>query len=410
MAIGSTIHQVLLTKQIHPSDVSSDTDISRVNLNWSEKELPERERTKHVHRLHPYLGKYIPQLVEILLRRYFIEGQTILDPFCGSGTTLVQANELAMNSVGHDISAFNVLLTKVKTAKYDLPLMEKEVFDILDRVKKVTQMNNQGSLWEEKSIKFVLIDSDENYLKKWFDKQALSELLAYRHFIEKGDYIYKDLLRIILTRSARSARLTTHFNLDFPKVPQSEPYWCYKHSRTCTPTKEAFKFLRRYSIDTVRRIKEFSNLQTDAFVKVSHSDSRIANPKEIDGIVTSPPYLGLIDYHDQHAYAYSLLGLEDRSELEVGAAKNGSKEEAQKKYIQDISEVLINVTKKMNPDGNIIIVANDKLNLFNQIINNANLKIEDTILRHVNRRTGMRKNNFYESIFILKKGNNESNQ
>ena len=48
----------------------------------------EFERTKHVHRLHPYLGKFIPQLVEVFLRKYFKGGDTILDPFSGSGTTL----------------------------------------------------------------------------------------------------------------------------------------------------------------------------------------------------------------------------------------------------------------------------------------------------------------------------------
>src|SRR5437867_3510327 len=42
-----------------------------LDLSWSERELPERERTKHVHRLHPYLGKFIPQLVEAVLGRYF---------------------------------------------------------------------------------------------------------------------------------------------------------------------------------------------------------------------------------------------------------------------------------------------------------------------------------------------------
>ncbi len=284
--------------------------------------------------------------------------------------------------------------------------MQEEVFDILDRLQKITQSNNnQGSLWEEKNVKFILIDSDENYLKKWYDKQALSELLAYRHFIETSDYYYKDLLKIILTRAARSARLTTHFNLDFPKVPQVEPYWCYKHSRTCTPTKEAYKFLRRYSIDTVRRIKEFSKIQTDAGIELKHVDSRTVSSQLIDGIVTSPPYLGLIDYHEQHAYAYSLLGLEDKSELEVGPAKNGAKENAQKKYVEDISRIIQNVSKKMNSQGKIIIVANDKLNLYDEIIERANLEIEDIIHRHVNRRTGMRKNNFYESIFILiKKG------
>ena len=64
-----------------------------LDLSWSERDLPERERTKHVHRLHPYLGKYIPQLVEALLRRHVPAGGRVLDPFAGSGTTLVQALE-----------------------------------------------------------------------------------------------------------------------------------------------------------------------------------------------------------------------------------------------------------------------------------------------------------------------------
>ena len=62
---------------------------SRKYLSWSERELPERERTKHVHRLHPYLGKYIPQLVEELFRRHVPARGRVLDPFAGSGTTLV---------------------------------------------------------------------------------------------------------------------------------------------------------------------------------------------------------------------------------------------------------------------------------------------------------------------------------
>jgi len=70
------------------------------DLNWalSFDQYKESETTKHVHRLHPYKGKFIPQLVEYFLDKhkdkfkkevYFKEGDIVLDPFCGSGLTLV---------------------------------------------------------------------------------------------------------------------------------------------------------------------------------------------------------------------------------------------------------------------------------------------------------------------------------
>src|SRR4030043_55530 len=75
-----------------PSEVKHNTPLESLNLNWRERDLPEAQRTKHVHRLHPYLGKFIPQLVEIFLRKY--KPKLVYDPFCGSGTTMVEANAL----------------------------------------------------------------------------------------------------------------------------------------------------------------------------------------------------------------------------------------------------------------------------------------------------------------------------
>jgi tRNA G10 N-methylase Trm11 len=88
-----------------------------LELSWSEEALPQVERTKHVHSLHPYLGKFIPQLVEVFLRRYFAAGSCVYDPFVGSGTTLVESNAFGADSIGSDISEFNCLLARVKTTQ-----------------------------------------------------------------------------------------------------------------------------------------------------------------------------------------------------------------------------------------------------------------------------------------------------
>lgn len=384
-----------------PKEVTPETSLESLNLNWSENDLPEKERTKHVHRLHPYLGKFIPQLVEVFLRKYFKKGQTVLDPFAGSGTTLVQANELGINSIGYDISAFNVLLCKAKTMGYNIPEMEREVLEILSRVRIATQIDLRKRYLTWDGIEsFTISQTDSEYLQQWFAPEALHELLTYRSFIETGDYQYADLLKIILSRSARSARLATHFDLDFPKKPVTEPYWCYKHGRTCTPTQEAFKFIDRYSKDTIKRVKQFQEIRTGASVQVRHEDSRHAVFPGNNGIFTSPPYVGLIDYHEQHAYAYHLLGLEDLRISEIGPAANGSGVKAKEQYQKDIAEVFRHALDSMPVGSRIIVVANDRDDLYGDIAEMVGVEIECTLNRQVNRRTGRRSGKFYESIFV----------
>lgn len=386
-----------------PNQVTPDTPVESLNLNWREADLRESQRTKHVHRLHPYLGKFIPQLVEIFLRKYFTPGQTVLDPFCGSGTTLVQANELGINSVGYDISAFNVMLCRAKTTRYELKGVRQEVLEILERVRDSTQKHSiQPSLFDTGSTVNVS-PIDNGYLQQWFAPTALHELLAYREFMMRGDYEYKDLLQIILSRSARSARLTTHFDLDFPKRPQTEPYWCYKHSRMCSPTTDAFQFLKRYSTDTLARVAEFARLRTDADVAIYHADASRVEFPPVDGIITSPPYVGLIDYHEQHAYAYHLLGLQDKREQEIGAAANGSSQKAQRQYQEDIAGTFRRAAQSMPSGARMIVVAHDRANLYDEIARLAGVEVEHTINRHVNRRTGRRGSDFYESVFIWRK-------
>jgi len=283
--------------------------------------------------------------------------------------------------------------------------MRREVFGALGCTERALQ-RAQGQLallMEPRELLYEHTTAHADYLQQWYAPQALRELLTYRHLVEHGDYEYKDLLRIILSRSARSARLTPHYDLDFPKKPQTEPYWCYKHRRICEPTTDALKFLRRYSTDTVRRVEEFARVRTDARVAVYHADSRTVQFPPVDGILTSPPYVGLIDYHDQHAYAYHLLNLADLSACEIGAATNGTSERAKAQYVSDIVAVFRRALDALPKGAPIIVVANDKHNLYGEIAAQLGVRVEGVLHRHVNRRTGRRSTEFYESVFIWRK-------
>jgi nucleoside-diphosphate-sugar epimerase len=113
--------------------------------------------------------------------------------------------------------------------------------------------------------------------------------------------------------------------------------------------------------------------------------------------------VGLIDYHEQHAYAYHLLGLHDQREKEIGAAANGSSQKARRLYQEDIARVFRRLSEKLKPGGRMIVVAGDRANLYSDIANMAGVEVEATVLRHVNRRTGRRSSEFYESVFIWRK-------
>ena len=369
--------------------IDPNTDLEGLNLNWREKDLPERIRTKHVHRLHPYLGKFVPQLVEIFLRKF--QPIAVCDPFAGSGTTLVEAATLGINAIGCDISEFNCLISRVKTGTYDLGLLEAEVNEILSRA----SSTHQPRLAERAGPYHP-----NNYLESWFAPPALESLLAYQALI--NDYTYSDVLRLILSRAARSARRTTHFDLDFPKKPQTEPYHCYKHSRTCRPTQDAARFLKRYSTDTLKRIREFSNIRKKIALSIINGDTTQVDFPKHDLVITSPPYVGLIDYHEQHRYAYELLGLEWRADEEIGSASNGSSRRARTEYVEGMVSSFLNVKRGLAPGGRMVVIVNDKLGLYEAIRKEVGMRLETRLERHVNRRTGRRSGDFYESVLVWK--------
>jgi len=296
----------------------------------------------------------------------------------------VQALESGQDATGADIAPFNCLLTRVKTRAYNPFVLESELREACARLDGFEGKRPEAPL--------------SRYLRDWYAPQAAAELLFFRGLVE--DYEHADVLRVVLARAERSARRTTHFDLDFPRVPQRSEYWCHKHRRTCRRVGEARRFLRRYALDTLERIREFSRVRARGReAEVLHGDAReldFGGP--FDGVVTSPPYPGLIDYHEQHRYAYELLGLEE-CQLELG---KGTSRAALAAYCKGVSAVLANVRGALRPGAPVVIVINDRRDLYPEILDRAGLRLEERYRRHVNRRTGRRAGEFYEDVLVAR--------
>ncbi|MCU0482080.1 MAG: site-specific DNA-methyltransferase [Anaerolineae bacterium] len=381
--------------------------------------LAERERTKHVHRLHPYLGKFIPQLVEWFLTRYFKQDDIILDPFMGSGTMLIQANELGMHAIGVDISEFCYRIVKAKTQQYDISKTRQEILKIEYLTTQFSrdwvQPSQQLSLFAGDDVHAManrlIQNCDSEYMKIWFAPRALVEILYYRHLIETGAFEYQDLLRVLLSRAMRSSRLVSHFDLATPKqpLPVGVEYWCRKHNRMCLPIDNCITKIHAYSQDTVRRIETFSQLRTSAEIHPLHGDSRqidltpVLQGRKIAGIFSSPPYVGQIDYHDQHNYAYELFNIPRNDDLEIGPKSNGKSKRAQQAYIEGIADVLRHTKQYLIEDANIFLVANDSFGLYPQIARASGLKIVEEFQRAVTKRTEQGNDPYQETIFWMKK-------
>ena len=259
------------------------------------------------HGLHPYPARMIPQLADKLIKRYSEEKDWVLDPFCGSGTILVECMLNKRNSIGNEINPFALLLAKVKTTPLDKAQLRRISKEVLDEVReKIGSYRNKTSKsktididkWTGEDAQKDLGEIDVGIplfpnINLWFKEDVINELAILRNSLLnlncQEEYI--DFFKICLAFTAMKSS-----NADF-ESHQSHPSR-YKPEKLKTHSPEVFSIFRKKVNDSVKRVVGFSAKISGNEVSslVLFGDAKqldlknIAPSQGVDLIVTSPPY------------------------------------------------------------------------------------------------------------------------
>lgn len=280
-----------------------------------------RQSTRYsAHGLHEYRGKFNPQIVRAIGNMLgFHPGHWILDPFAGSGTTLLEAAHMGWNAVGVDINPLGVQIAQAKIAAMHVPvedllsytkILSKRLSEQFSNVSfdRAFTANEIRSISGEK-WKYRLPGFD--YLSSWFTKSVLFQLAAILDEIDqipsgKMQLIY----RIILSDIIREVSLQDPGDLRIRRrksPPENMPAIHLYLSNVISKIDTIVK-ARRYISDIVTRQEA---LFGDSRYCVSALKVRpsLSDLPPFDGAITSPPYATALPYIDTQRLSLVLLGL-----------------------------------------------------------------------------------------------------
>jgi hypothetical protein len=275
------------------------------------------------HWIYPYKGKFHPQMIRSFLNIMGAEaGDTILDPFIGSGTTAVETQLLGINCIGIDISPLCVLISKVKT----------ESIEVLDQILEYGHSVALSTRNLPQSDGFSKIPFEDIQNEKLRNFYKMAEMIAASDESRR----HKDFSR------------SYHFNIE-------------------RMTK---------SVTDFKAVGERLGLQLGK-VKVEQDDAReLSLPSDsIDGIITSPPYSIALNYVVNDAHALKALGYDIDSIKEDFIGVRGTSFNKFKLYNSDMSKCFKEMYRVLKPNKFCIIVVGN-VTYQNEEVNTTGMTID----------------------------------
>lgn len=267
------------------------------------KNIGLREGT---HKFHRFPGKFIPHIPRWAIKKYanMSRPSKIIDPFCGSGTTLVEAALMGHQPYGFDVDPIACLISRVKTT----PIAEENLVRVVEDINERLKTARSGAF--RPSIPT---------LHHWFSESAVEELSALRGIIEvyRHDTTIFDFLAVVFLSVIR--RVSNADN------QTQKTYVSHTHLKT---PERAIPLFTSNLFEYSARILEFSKkvkmlhgtlvISSDART-VSQSWDKLKTPKA-DLVITSPPYVKSVDYVYNQMAEYFWIG--DLFEMETQSKQN----------------------------------------------------------------------------------------
>jgi len=250
-------------------------------IDWDFKEFSTQYLT---HKFHSYPARFIPQIPLTFTKLFSKENETVLDPLCGCGTTLVEAFLNNRNSIGNDFNPLAVLISKVKTTL--IPDVEFNYFN-----KKLAVMKRYLDL-DYRRVENRVENLPNRKISKIFSRVIISKLESIREtLLEVKEEGHGDVY-------------------DFGRVALSSTIWSLVENGNGIDVDDVFlKKLKSMQ----NELKEMGKIiKTIPEVKVICGDARKleVETNSIDLIVTSPPYVNALDYYRAHMYNMLWLGMD----------------------------------------------------------------------------------------------------